>query len=557
LQEGQLVDAQRTSPDGNGFFQIEATVNPGAEVEDFPLDNRTCGPACHYPTDFNFPAGKAILEIVATDPDGQQASIQRNIAIDRSGYATVPVRVVMKNGNDWFLANIPIQASTRLYLWRTRYFNGVTNINGHADIKVEALALSPTRYVFSIEPTIVDGVLYESIDSVEVILPPDATSALPVMLRVQARNGLVRGILVSQASIPSVPIDIWVIHLPDGTAQKISTTQQGTFFLENIPLSQYLFTADPISLISQGYLIQNKTVDLTTSLDETILLSLGLISGDTMHGFVHGKDGKPLPFAWVSLEKTGVSTRAQPDGEFSFYDLPPHMDTVVVNAPGYYSQAHRLVLNDEPETLDFELTRRPDTDSLPWGSGEIVIPSETVSSASGDAIRLETGWMWGNSEVPQPLVIWVNDVMISLVSGKFALERDALSGQAWLYVFDGEVIVRQLGHTEAVNVEAGHMVCIIKDKQPVSALLSQVVFSALHDKETMPISPAWEPTLNARMRDRLALFRVGTAQVITYLAYGLILISMVVIPIVGIYSSLKRRSRQSNKESDESGTKTQ
>lgn len=555
IQGEQLLTTKRIRPDQTGFFQIQATVNPDAEIENFPLEHRTCGPECHYLTDFGLPAGKVILEIVAVDPGGNQASIQRNIAIDRSGYALVPIQVVVEDDVGESLANIPIQASTRLYMWRTRYATGITGETGHAVLKVEALSLAPTHYVFRVEPTIVDGVLYETIAPVDVSLPPGATSASPIALKVRARRGQVTGRLVSPGGMPATPPEIWAIHLPEGTAQTISTTPQGSFFINNLPLGQYLFTADPESLISQGYVIQDKTVDLTTSLDETILLRLALLSGRTWRGTVKEKDGGSLPFVWITLEKTGASTRVQPDGRFAFYDLSPRSVAVVVNAPGYFSQARRVDFASEPESLEFELTRRSETVSVPWGDGEVVIPPETVSRIDEGEIRLDLGWIWGYSQLPQPLIIWVDHRMISPTSGKFALERDSLTAQTWLYVFDGDVNVLQLGNAAPVKVHAGQMVALIKNEQLVPIPLIPVVFSALHANQAIPLTPTWEPTLSAQVRDRFAQIGISTAQTVTFITYGLILISIVVFPLAGIYSWLKGRNKPRNEENHETESK--
>jgi len=547
FQNEQLLVTKRVRPDQTGFFQIEATVNPDAEIEDFPLDHSDCGPECHYPTDFELPAGKAILEILAIDPDGNQASIRRNIAIDRSGYAIVPVQIVLENNVGESLNNIPIHASTRLYMWRTRYATGSTDKTGYVDLKVEALSLASTHYMFRVEPIIVDGVLYESIAPVNVSLPPGATSASPIELKVRARRGQVDGTFVSSGDMPAFQPEIWAIHLPDGTTQTVATNPQGSFSINNLPIGQYLFTADSESLISQGYVVENKTIDLTTSLDETLLLRLALLSGQTWRGIVREEGGGSLPFAWINLEKTGASTRIQPDGNFVFYDLKPEASAVVVGAPGYYSQARHVDFAKEPESLDFDLRRRPDTLSLPWGNGEVVIPSETVSIVDGDEIKLKLGWIWGNSGIPQPLVIWVSDVMISPASGRFALEHDPINKQTWLYVFDGDVIIHQHGYP-ITKIQSGQMAAIIKDEQPVPVLMNSVVFSSLHANRIIPISPTWEPTLNAQIRDRMALIGIGTAQTITFITYGIILITIAVFPLVALYLRVIRRNQRMNEE---------
>ena len=44
-----------------------------------------------------------------------------------------------------------------------------------AQVRVEALSQAPTHYVLRVEPTVVDGVLFESVAPVSVTVPPGAT----------------------------------------------------------------------------------------------------------------------------------------------------------------------------------------------------------------------------------------------------------------------------------------------------------------------------------------------------------------------------------------------
>ncbi len=54
---------------------------------------------------------------------------------------------------------------------------------------VEALGQAPTRYVFRLDPIVVDGVQYSSREYAQLTLPPGATTADPVKLVVQALRG--------------------------------------------------------------------------------------------------------------------------------------------------------------------------------------------------------------------------------------------------------------------------------------------------------------------------------------------------------------------------------
>jgi hypothetical protein len=62
-------------------------------------------------------------------------------------------------------------------------------------------------------------------------------------------------------------------------------------------------------------------------------------------------------------------------GAYTLTGLPTESLTAIASAPGYYHLAQ--VVNPSMGSADFVLTRRPETTSIPWGSGEILVPPES------------------------------------------------------------------------------------------------------------------------------------------------------------------------------------
>ena len=191
-------------------------------------------------------------------------------------------------------------------------------------------------------------------------------------------------------------------------------------------------------------------------------------------------------------------------------------------------------------TLDFSLVLRPETTLLPWGDGTIVIPLETVSSIEGKTIIFDQGWLWGEGQSEEPLVIQWDDMQIQIPGGGFALER--LPAQpAWLYVFEGEASIWQGETTSPVIVQAGEMVYLSSNHQPQPSSYDPIVVHALRTDESPAVNPVWQPSLSAQIRDRLAQAGIGTAQIMTFITYLLALLILCIFPIIIVKSYIKNR----------------
>lgn len=522
----------------DGVFEIYATVNSEASSKDFPLEHRTCATECHSSASVDFPSGLFMLEVTAIDPSGNKIAIQRHLSVDKSSYAIVPVKLVLEGQQGFPLANIPVQGSTRLYLWRARYANASTNNLGIASLKLETLSLSSTRYILKVEPTVVEGILYQSVAPVEVILPPSAESVPEITLQVHAMKGEIIGDIITPTSIHYDELGLRMIHLPDGDSQPVVISENGYFSIPNLLIGKYILAVDPYKVDRLGYEINDRTVDLTYSIKQTVALNAMHTVDIHSSGTIQEKGGLWLPFTWVYSEKMAAKPSDPDSGKVFLRNIPKGGTAIVVSAPGYFSQAY-YIWDDTPEIV-FNLTRRPETTSIPFGDGEIVIPPETVATVSDNGIILDQGWLWGHSQAFSPISIQLDSFQIDLNSRRFAVERNPINDQIWLYVFDGEARIAQDSRT--IMVQAGQMIALKEDLSIKSVPYTFATFAVFHMSEIVPVNQIWEPTSSARFRDGMAQLSVNIAQGFTFLAYGLILFAILFFPLAQLYAHVKDKN---------------
>jgi hypothetical protein len=398
---------------------------------------------------------------------------------------------------------------------------------------VESLSQIPTTYQISVPPVVVDGVLYESIEPVEVTLPPGADSASAVTIQVRARLGQINGRVTNLKE----PLQLWAIEIPNGAVQRVATLGDGTFSFANLRVGKYLLTADLQALAASGLTMKPKRIDLSQSPSTDVELSTQPLDGAALNGFVTDENGASLPFAWLNAGTQTQQTLPNA-GAYSLFGLPADSPTVIVTAPGYYSQAQIA----HASCLDFELVRRPETESLPWGAGSVTLPPETVARVDGMTIAFEQGWLWGQGGDTEPLILQVNDgAQITLSSGSFALER-LPAQETWFYLFDGAAHIQPSGGKMPIEMEAGQMVRMEAGEVIQAVEYDPVAVQALHPAAESPLLPKWQPSLSAQIRNRLALAGIGAAQVVTFVTYALMTLLVIVLPIIGLYWWMKRKS---------------
>jgi hypothetical protein len=234
--------------------------------------------------------------------------------------------------------------------------------------------------------------------------------------------------------------------------------------------------------------------------------------------------------------------------------LPSEAVKVVVSAPGYYGRVTASTVEatnievSPSEGGDIALTMQEETTGRPWGTGEIVIPAGTELREENGAMILDRGWLWGESKDGDPLSVWVDSNEIVIDKGNFALEY--LPGNfAWLYLFEGtaELIGEDVGGR--IPIEPGQMVNLLNDEGPEAVPLEPVVIKALESYRRADVPLVWEPTLGAQIRDRIAWVGVGTAQVVTFVTYFVLTLSLILLPLLGLYWWWRRKKERRATES--------
>ena len=139
------------------------------------------------------------------------------------------------------------------------------------------------------------------------------------------------------------------------------------------------------------------------------------------------------------ISANGLTRQVDPaSGSYIDYGLPEGKFIAIMDAPGYYSKA--VVIDGSPTianrvvfpTLTSGLTTR----IIPWGDGEIFIPSETVSSLDGQNITFEQGWLWGNGKAENLITIRSGDVLYNNTCWKICLGA-ITKLRRWLYILMG------------------------------------------------------------------------------------------------------------------------
>lgn len=556
FQNSALVSTHEIYADSSGEYKIYATVNPEGSTENFSAIQADCASYCHYLSELVLPAGEMTLKLTAVDPAGNQDSLERHIIVDRSDYAYVPLQIILEDSRSSgrALQNVPVTASTWLYMWRSRHFITSTDDQGKAAIRIEALAESPTHYKLRVEPSIVNGVLYYSDELVDVVLPPGATSGPPVTLDVKTRMGRINGKIqgIDESLISSV--QVLAIRQSDGLFYSEGISSQGDFVFDDIPLYEYIIVPDldDGQASVQGFVPKAEAINLVASPTASIEFTKADIAGNVLRAEVKGDDNQLLPFAWATNEDSSITQMVMINsGGFEIHGLPSQSMTFIVNAPGYYSRAYTLnPSSDESQTLSSVLVRQPDTRSISWGNGEIVVPPESVVEVSENRIRFRQGWLWGYTQQASEITIQHESANIVLAQGRFAFES-LPNRKNWFYLIEGDATIHPTNGMSPVKINAGEMVTLIRNTAPVPIPMNQIVITVLHPGIDESSQSVWEPSLSARIRDYIARVGVGSVQLVTFITYGLILISIVGFPLMALYLRIIRRKQMNNEENNE------
>jgi WD40 repeat protein len=542
---GKTTASLVTHPTENGAFDFNVAIHPTSPP---PLlskpATRQCL-VCHG--DFvplaGLPLGDVHLVVTALAPDGQQASDDRWIHVDPSLNTVLPVKV-LDNDTNKPLDGLSISASTILYQWRGRFENVISDSHGNAQLTLETLTQAATTYTLSIQPQVVDGILYAS--SKPVVLHLDSASpSHPILtLTAHAVTGQINGELGGAGvSSPAADARVWAIQLPFGPAYQTSIDSQNMFAFVNIPVSKYLVVPDNTALSKQGLYTTSHTVDLFESPVSSVIFLIG--KGRSISGRIAAKNGDILPFAWVTIGDYGSAQIIDPTtGKFAISNFPSDAAFITITAPGYYSLPQSI--RRSTESLDVQLVPRPELREIPWGDGQVVLPPESKGTANGLAFNLEYGWLWGQNALAQPLEIHLPGADIRISSGQFALEQPA-DGTGWLYMKQGQAEVLYDGGQDSVKVESRQMIAMVGNASPFP--IEPVVVTSLHlPLEEEPVFEIIEPTFSARIQSWLVKTGIGAMQTITFITYILSLVTLIAIPVAGLFSYWKKRRNSSHSQ---------
>ncbi|MBN8579157.1 MAG: WD40 repeat domain-containing protein [Anaerolineae bacterium] len=533
----QITASLETNPTTNGDFTFNVAINPNSppSYSSKPA-TRQCT-QCHDDSlaQAGIPTGTVNFVVTASTPDGRFAIDSRWARVDASGSAALPIQIVDAETNEP-LNGLSVEATTILYQWRERFSNITTSADGLAQLELEELSQSPTTYGLTIPPQIVNGILYVSPEAVTVKLAPNAEET-PVTLKAQAMKGRINGSLSAGNST-----NLWAIQLPAGPVYQITPTPQNSFTFEDIPVGQYVLTADVFALAEQDLFAPSQEIDLFTSPNTQVVISP--TAAKPLTGSIASEDGNFLPFAWINIGNRDIFQASDPSSsEFLIPNLP-EADFITASAPGFYALPKGI--SDTDSALNFQLVPRPETQFIAWNDGQVVLPAETLTTVDELEFDLSSGWLWGKSNNgSEPLTIHLPNLDIEITSGSFALEYPA-AGMGWLYIHQGEAQVSGLADQPQVTVRGGEMLSLTENASPIP--LEPSIVMALHPAlEKSPVSETIEPTLAVKIQSWLAKAGIGVLQIITFITYILSLATLSVIALRSLFLSRKKPSPDEEK----------
>lgn len=537
LWQDNVLIGRYTQEAVDNTFSFYATVNPHGSAGQFPAEHADCGAICHRPGNFVLPSGPVRLRLsIVNPPNLQHRPSERHIVVDRSSSAIIPVDVRLADEPTRFVAGVTVSGATRLYLYRGRHFLATSDAEGNAALAVEALGQAPTDYVVRVDPTVVDGLLYQGEGEAIVHLAPGVDTAEPVTLFVRAYPGQISGRVSSYSASGNggTPDTVRAIALPDGQVYETPISATGEFSFKSLPIDQYRVTLHG----RQGQATIWQDVNLTASHEEEVRLPLVDASGPLLTGQVVDNTGQPLPFAWISVGEEATVVR-RCDGYFQARGGGEGTARLLVQAPGFYSRIEVAEPDGEPKPIT--LVPQPDTRHVRLQDGYVWIAAESEAEIAKQSIHLERGWLWGQAHGTR-LRIETDQVKVVMDDASFALEQ-VPGNHGWLYVWEGTAEVSPLAAADSVTVSANQMVNLFNSEGLKAVDYDPEVLRTLNvgAEGTLPV--VWQPTAAAKVRDGLARLGIGMAQIVTFITYFLVVLSLGIVPLAGIYSVYRRRQR--------------
>lgn len=540
LPDGSFSVDLGLNPDGTDPVQSATQLDAGAIVCD----------GCHteYEAAFYLPEGDIQLVVWASAKEAKAARDDRWVTVDVSTTELLEV-TILDDATGEPATEVSVQALTRLYEWRPRNFSARTNERGIAAIELETLSRASTTYLIEIPSQIVNGTHYVGVKTVEINYQPGTETKQTAVIRVKVDQGEIQGQTLKEDVAYKAAIDIWAVQLPSGRIYQ-TKTNNGQFSFNQLPIAEYMILSDIEALNTKGLISDTQRVDLANVVKQELDIHISSINGIMYSGEVIDEETDWLPFAWVETSARGTRPVDLSTGTWNIQFGPEDQKQAFINAPGYYSQEISFPIDNVKIIPTVSLERHLDTHIISWPDGEILIPAESSAIVNGDRVRFETGWMWGNGNREEPFIIALADTEVRWFSGRFALEH--LPNQTTrFYLLDGvaEIITEQA--EEKKIVLPGTVVTIQENGGIEEASYNSTVFSAFHTLDEAPLARAWKLSSSKILQNSAIKISVGTAQLITFITYVLILLSVVGIPVTKIYSEIRRRNRPVKKEQDD------
>ncbi len=554
VQNGTLIKNIDGQLYQDGTFNFEATVNPDHPVGRFNrVDGEydptklSCGECCHFPRGLTLPEGDVTLRVIATDENGREAVDVRHIQIDLARYLSVPVQVSIPD-SEVSLEDVQVVGSVRFYLWRTRNFYGRTDAEGRTDVKVEVLREAPTKVQFGVEPVIVNGIKYQSLNQETLVIQPDAEQIPQVSLELVAQAGLVRGQLIGDVSVET-GFSVWAVRKPTGAAFQAEVSEEGKFHFSELPLGEYVLILEDSR--EQVKAAGSTPLDLQESTQRAVRLPVQKTAGTVVEGRVVDEQGEEIPLAWVQTGQQEVQTAPLDpfQGIYRLIGLAEGQVRLIASAPGYYSQEIALDTREEGgESAVFALKSKPGLSVVSWGEGKLYLPGESIEERAENVLRLKRGWVWGRGKGGQALRLRVGEVEILLPEDEVSFAVEYLPGRTgWFYLQQGtaQIFTPEQGD-DIITVRTGEMVNLLGEQRLQAVAYHSVVLEALETRQNTVQEPSWQPTLLSRIKESAAAVSLGIGQFVVYAMY-LIIIGFA----VGAAESFLRQNHQDQERKPE------
>jgi hypothetical protein len=537
FQDSSLALSLFSNPAPDGSFAFPVTVNPkGSEGNFTPVEIEAFCEDCHYTAADSFPNGALLLRVTATDTTGRQTRAERHIIVDRSAYTTIPVQVVYAEDPDRPMSGITISASTWIYEWRARHAYAKTDESGIAFLNLEALSQAPTRYQLLAESSVQDGVFYEGTGAVEITIPPAGTVNRPVTLRIQQALETIGGQIRFFGSDVPQPLELWAVRVRDEAGFQTSVDDFGRFTFSDLPLGRYIIAADPAWLAELGWRVEHQIIELTADPEAGIKLTATALDGGIATGQLVDGSGSLIPFGRVTVQDSSLGADVLPSSaEWQLLEAPEVPFTLTATAPGFLPTEANL----DPATsssTSIRLEQAPETRVLDWGDGRLILPGETRAVMRESTLQLDYGWLWGFGGGSGPLSVQLPNADVTIHGGSFALE--IAPGQInRLFIDEGsaEVVSRATGFKS--ELVAGEMLDLSDPDRSVPVPQNPIVDQVMQAEYGIEMPSTYDP---GEVEQRQTLLQTA-AGIITLITYYLFFLVLGALPLVLIYSLVRRR----------------